>query len=175
MKTWIKWILATVILAVAFHLLTVILYPNVIMGVVMKKAEDTYGGVNKVVHAPPTTSAARRVVRPSPDLLYSACVYDVSKGPVNITARVPDTYWSLSFYETNTDNFFVINDRQVKSRNVEFILTKSGTSYPDAGGTEVIEAPTERGFFLFRMLVQDEDKIEDLIKIQKQAICTPAY
>ncbi len=173
MKSWIKWIVATIILAVIVHLIVVKIYPNIIMGAVTGKLEKIYKGTNKLMHAPPTTDKARRVVRPSPDLLYSACVYDVSKNPIRITAKVPDTYWSISFYRTNTDNFFVKNDRQVKSRDVAFILVGKGKTVSDAGGAEVIEAPTDKGFFIIRMLVKDETRINELIEVQKQATCNP--
>lgn len=173
MKSWIKWIVATIVLAVLVHLIVVKIYPNIIMGAVTKKLEKVYKGNNRLIYAPPTTDKSRNVVRPSPDLLYSACVYDVSENPIRITAKVPDTYWSISFYESNTDNFFVKNDRQVKSRDVAFILVSKGRKVPDAGDAEVIEAPTDKGFFIIRMLVKDETRINDLIAVQKQATCTP--
>ncbi|MFM7141423.1 MAG: DUF1254 domain-containing protein, partial [Alphaproteobacteria bacterium] len=43
-------------------------------------------GWNVALAAPPTTSDSRTIVRPSPDLLYVACVYDLSKGPVLVRA-----------------------------------------------------------------------------------------
>lgn len=173
MKSSIKWIAATIVLAVLFHLVTVMVYPTFIMRVVMNRMETMYGGANRLLHAPPTTAESRRVVRPSPDLLYSACVYDVSKGPIKITASIPDTYWSISFYETNTDNFFVKNDRQVQSKEAAFILKGRGKPDPVSGGAEVIEAPTDKGLFLLRMLINDENSLDDLIDIQKQAACVP--
>lgn len=172
MRSWMKWIIATIIVAVIVHLIAVKMYPNIIMGAVTGKLEKVYKGTNRLIYAPPTTDKSRNVVRPSPDLLYSACVFDVSKNPIRITAKVPDTYWSISFYESNTDNFFVKNDRQVKS-DVAFILVGKGRKVPDAGDAEVIEAPTDKGFFIIRMLVKDETRISDLIKVQKQATCNP--
>ena len=44
MKAGIKWILATLILAVVIHLTSVKLYPNIVMYVVMKKVEDAVPG-----------------------------------------------------------------------------------------------------------------------------------
>ena len=59
---------------------------------------------------------ARAIVRPSPDLLYAGCAFDLADGPLRIQATVPrDTYWSLSMFAANTDNFFVVNDRAAKS------------------------------------------------------------
>ena len=36
---------------------------------------------------PPLTAQSRGIVLPSPDLLYSVCVFDVSQGPVRVTAN----------------------------------------------------------------------------------------
>ena len=119
------------------------------------------------------TVESRDVVKPSPDLLYSLCIYDVSEKPLRITAPVPDTYWSLSFYQTNTDNFYVINDRQAKTNPVEIVLVGPKMEVPNVTNAELVVAPTEKGIFLLRSLIMDEDKLADLIRIQKMARCMP--
>ncbi len=171
MKARLAWILVTVMLAALFHVLTVNAYPYYVM---YRLAQKRQGTVNTITHRPPTTAESRAVVRPSPDLLYSACGYDVREKPLRITARVPDnTYWSLSIFAANTDNFFVINDRQVESKRIEVILVGEGNPRPDARDAITVEAPTDVGAVLFRTLVTDEEKIDDLIEIQKQAKCAP--
>jgi uncharacterized membrane protein len=171
MKGRITWILLTIVMAALFHVLTVKAYPYYIM---FKLSKSRQGVINTIHHAPPTTAESRAVVRPSPDLLYSACGYDVKEKPLRITAQAPgDTYWSLSIFAANTDNFFVINDRQLDSRHAEVILVREGKTYPDHGDALVVEAPIDLGVVLLRMLITDEEKIDDLIKIQKQASCSP--
>jgi len=44
---------------------------------------------------------------------------------------------------------------------------------PHAGNTQVVVAPTDKGVFLLRSLIEDEDKLGDLIKVQKLATCRP--
>jgi len=112
-------------------------------------------------------------VRPSPDLLYSICFYDVSKTPLQISATVPDTYWSISLFQNNTVNFFVKNDRQVQGKKVNFLLIGKDTSYTNAGNAEVIVSPTDTGVLLFRMLITDATKLSELLRIQKKTCCRP--
>ena len=174
MKTWIRWIVATLVLAVIFHLVTVLAIPHLVMNTAYKRIVQRAGSrANVLIHSPRVTVESRTVVQPSPDLLYSVCAYDVSENPLHITASVPDTYWSLSIYQTNTDNFYVLNDRQAKTNPVEIVLVGPEMGVPNVANAEVVVAPTEKGIFLLRTLIMNEDKLEDLIKIQKEASCNP--
>ena len=171
MRTWLIRIGATLILAALFHVLTVMAFPTGVMFALSLRSKDMGLRANTFYHAPGITAGMRTVVRPSPDLLYSVCPYDVSEAPLRITAEVPHTYWSLSCFASNTDNFFVINDRQVTSNPVEIVLVGPGRSYRKAGNAWVVVAPTARGAVLIRMLIPDEAEVNDLIRIQKRASC----
>ncbi len=172
MKRWIGWtVLATFVVAVVVHLATVIVIPYDIMNDTMTK-KFTYPA-NVVLHAAPKTAADREVVRPSPDLLYSICLYDVSKYPLRFTALVPDSYWSVSGFASNTDNFFAINGQQIKSNPAEVLLVGKDMSYEDVdvGNAEVMVAPSDKGIVLFRVLIASADELDELMKVQKQASC----
>lgn len=174
MKNWFRWIILTLALAVVFHLLTVTLFPRVIMAVAIRRILNRSGSeISTLIHSPRVTVDSRQVVKPSPDLLYSICVYDVSEKPLRITAPVPDTYWSISFYQTNTDNFYVINDRQVNSSTLDVVLVGPDMVVPRVENVQVVVAPTNKGVFLLRSLIEDENKLGDLIKIQRLATCNP--
>ena len=171
MKKKLTWLAATFLLAVIFHLATLYFFPYAVMrGLAYKNAREGRQ-VNILYHAPPVTEESRRVVRPSPDLLYSYMEFDVSETALHITAPIPDTYWSLSIFSSDTENFFVINDRQLPAGQLTLILKGRGKVRTPPEGTMVVEAPTDKGVVLFRMLIKDEADIEDLMKIQKKAIC----
>lgn len=173
MRRWLFRILATLALAAVFHVLTVRAVPTLTMIDLGRKGKDMGRIVNVLYHQPRVTADSRVVVRPSPDLLYSVCAYDVSKAPLRISASVPDTYWSLSFFASNTDNFFVTNDREVKTNPVDILLVGPGTSYKNPGNLQVVASPSTRGVALIRILITDEDTIEELTQIQRQASCRP--
>jgi uncharacterized membrane protein len=173
MKRWLFRILATLVLAAVFHVLTVMAFPTAMMVALSWKSKDLGRSSNVLYHQPRVTADSRAVVRPSPDLLYSVCSYDVSKVPLRISASVPDTYWSLSFFASNTDNFFVINDREVKATPVDIVLVGPGTSYKNPGTALVVTSPSNRGVALIRILITDDSRIEELTRIQKQAFCRP--
>lgn len=166
MKKWLLWTaLGTLVTAIIIHVATLIAVPIVIMNAAMARYP-----ANQLMRGPKTTSASRNVVRPSPDLVYSIVSYDVSKEPIRLTAKVPtDTYWSVSCFQQNTDNYFVVNDRQVKSNPAEILLVRQDTQVADAGNAQVVVSPTSRGVLLVRHLLLSDDKYQELVNIQKQS------
>ena len=168
-RKWILWaILATVALAILVHVITLTVLPYAIMNATMAKYET-----NVLVTTGQATSDSRTVVRPSPDLYNSRTAYDLSKGPIKFTAKVPaDNYWSVSFYANNTDNFFVINDRQVKSNPLQILLVTQGMKYSNPYDAQVVISPTTKGIMLIRQLVPGPDKLSEVADVAKQASLT---
>jgi uncharacterized membrane protein len=166
MKKWLLWTaLGTLVVAIAVHIITLTMVPIYIMKNTMSKYPT-----NQLMKGQKTDAQSRGVVRPSPDLVYSIVSYDVSKEPIRFTAKVPtDTYWSVSMFEENSDNYFVVNDRQVKSNPLEILLVKQGMKYTDAGNAQVVVSPTDRGILLARHLLQSDNKYQELRSIQKQS------
>ena len=64
-------------------------------------------------------SNSREVIRPSADLLYSGCGFDVTYKPLIITSSLPESYWSMSFFSSNTDNFSTINENMQKDSEIK--------------------------------------------------------
>ncbi|MBX3446531.1 MAG: DUF1254 domain-containing protein [Parvibaculaceae bacterium] len=172
MKTWPLWIAGSIALAAVFHILTVFVLPYGIMNRAMAGISAQAGGDNKAVYPERATADSRGIVRPSPDLLYTACVYDVSDRPVRLTSPVPDTYWSLSAFAANTDNFFVVNDRSVRGNRIEIILA-SNENADTPRGVPLVVAPSTRGIVLFRSLVPNEDAAIEVDQLRRQANCEP--
>ena len=108
---------------------------------------------------------------PSPDLLYSKCVYDVSAAPVRITTPVPDGYWSMSVYAANTDLVAVVNDRELPERGLDAVLALEGQAVP--AGVRVIRVPMARGAALFRSLVTEPSAEPALDALRRRGTCGP--
>ncbi len=171
--TWLKWGAFTLILAAMIHWATVATAPNLIMSRAMSQIGTK--GSNKISHGERATAAARKIVKPSPDLLYSQCVFDVSKRPLKITTAAPtDTYWSVAFYAANTDNFYVLNDTEAKGQPATIVLMGAGqTVPPQPEGTRIVTAPTPRGIVLFRTLINDDAREAELDQQRRAANCEP--
>jgi uncharacterized membrane protein len=127
-REWMPWIAATVSVTALVHLGTLFALPRRIEARVLTRM----GPPNTMRFAKRPDETSRGVVRPSPDLLYSACPFDLSKGPLKITARVPhSTYWSVSAFDAATNNFFVRDDQQIAGDSIEH-RTAAGHGAPAA-------------------------------------------
>lgn len=144
-------------LALAANLATVAALPRLINAYVMYRIEQLAGGANRALPAPRADASARTVVRPSPDLLYTACVFDLADGPLRITAPVQDRYVSVSGFAADTSNFFAINDGDIEPdaagrKRFDIVVARAGATGLPAGA-RVVTAPSERGLILFRSLI----------------------
>jgi uncharacterized membrane protein len=167
---WLKWLLPTLAAAALIHWAAIAYAPSLIMARAMAAmAKDR----NSIQHTDRATASSRRIVKPSPDLLYSNCVYDVSNHPLKITTAAPqNTYWSVAFYAANTDNFFVLNDRQAGGQPAIIVLVGQGqTIPPQPQGRIVVSAPTPKGVVLFRTLINDEARAAELDQQRRAAKC----
>lgn len=145
----------------------------------MEKAEKGIAargsGMNAMLHAPRPSAASSTVVRPSPDQLYSACVYDLAKGPVVFEGEAPaDSYWSLSFFAHNSDNFFVVNDRELKSKQFRYVLIAEGRKAPEGmPENEIIRSPSKTGIVLQRIFIAQEEQAGPLDEMRRSTSCKP--
>ncbi len=173
MIRWAGWLLFTLALAAVIHGAAIANAPDFIMS----RAMSAMGGkgINTISHVDRATAASRTIVKPSPDLLYSHCVFDVSRQPLKITTAAPtDTYWSVALYASNTDNFYVLNDTQAKSQPATIILVGQGqTVPPQPEGTITVAAPSQKGVVLFRTLINDDAREPELDRMRRAASCEP--
>ncbi len=182
MRIPLKPIILTIILAAMVHVAVVLALPSFVMNKAIKKIEANYintlkemgldtrnvTAINKVIHSLPIDVNSRNVVAPSPDLVYSIVIYDVSEKPLLIDVTIPDTYWSISFFSTRTDNYYVKNDRQLESNPAQFILVSENESVEAPPNTKIVKAVTDKGIILFRSLIKSKTHFRELDKERRQ-------
>lgn len=173
-KPWQRWLAVGLTVTVLMHLLTVWALPRLIMREAMARiAQETTAQTRAQARAqgwpqaatgaylpPPTDHTQRRIVMPSPDLLYATCALDLSKGPMHITAEVAHPrYWSVALYGANSDNFFVVNDRSAAAQRLDLWVVPPGadrTTMKAEDGSTVVEAPSRKVLLLMRLLLTDD-------------------
>lgn len=171
MKSWPFWIAGTLVLALMFHLAAVLSFPHVVMDLVHQGISKQAGGANIMVYPPRPDASSRGVVRPSPDILYSSCAFDLTQGPVKISSPVPESYWSISLYASNTDNFFTVNDSQTRGGSAAVILQTEDQNPPAPNGIPVVISPTPKGVALIRALIVSDAALPEVEAAVKQATC----
>jgi uncharacterized membrane protein len=170
MKPWQRWLALGLAVAVLMHLLTVWALPRLIMREAMARIAQETAAQARAQGAPQAATGAylppstdhtqRRIVMPSPDLLYATCALDLSKGPMHITAEVAHPrYWSVALYGANSDNFFVVNDRSAAAQRLDLWVVPPGadrTTMKAEDGSTVVEAPSRKVLLLMRLLLTDD-------------------
>jgi len=170
---WTRWLLLALGVAIVVHAATVYLLPRIVMRFATAGMAAN-AGFNQAVFPPRADETARGIVRPSPDLLYAGCAFDVSGRPLRIRAEVPrDTYWSLSMFAANTDNFFVVNDRAAASGTVDLVLARVGTKVTVPDGATLVEVPSASGIVLTRTLVASAERATELDQARRRFSCAP--
>lgn len=136
---------------------------------------------NTFRHAPPATPEQQPIVRPSPDLLYSSCVFDVSEGPVSVyVPAISGHYWSVSVFDARTDTVIVRGERHTGGAPVRLLLDRGAETdaagrlqNAAAAGFEPVALGYARGIVLVRILVPDPDDLAAVDALRRQADCRP--
>lgn len=136
---------------------TIYFMPNIIFKGFYKKVTTERGiGYNECFAIDLPDENMRAVVMPNPDFLYVGCFYDLSDGPLELTGDMPDsTYWSVSFYEPSTKNWFIQSDLEFQSNQLELGIVEEGSIKNDNSSTNLAKAPSQKGLILIRILVTD--------------------
>ena len=167
-RTVIVAVVLALFAGVVAHAYTVRAYPGFKMKQAMQRISRGGKRVNAFVHADVVTPKSRGVVRPSPDLIYSVCIYDLSKGDVVIRMSPQDTYHSLSLYDDQTNNFYVKNGIEAGNRVLQIRLTR------DAGekrGPAVVVSPSVKGLALIRRSAATPGQVAAAKQIREQDVC----
>lgn len=174
---WYARVEVLAVVALLTHLLVVWAIPYAIMAALSRAAPAEGRGPGVAYFPPMTDHTQRRVVMPSPDLLYATCSFDVRQQALRIQAdpKLPG-YWSIALYGANSDNFFVLNDRKAAGVPVDLVLIGPDTPEPAAvpAGARMVRAPGGRGLLLMRVLVGDYAAERETVEAARRTLrCTP--
>ncbi|MEM6534535.1 MAG: DUF1254 domain-containing protein [Pseudomonadota bacterium] len=127
--------------------------------------------------SPRVTPETQRIVRPSPDLAYSICLFDASSGPVEISAPAWDGYGSLSIFNERTDNVFVTSlDAAEDAPNQVIVGPEGYVPSPDIaieGEAPPILILTGEGVALIRRLAPSQALHDAAQSLVDQSVCQP--
>lgn len=172
MRRWLLPLLAGLVAALAAYQTALIQTPRVLMRAAIGRVGQT--GMNRMFHGPLPTDKSRAVVRPSPDLAYSSCPFDLSSGPVRIhVPPIPSAYWSLSVFDARTDVAYVHNNRETHGGGIDLVLVQGKWTYDPPSGErpDAIRVEGERGIALVRVLVEDRAAFAPIDAARRGATC----
>lgn len=147
-RTLGKYVLAALAAALLAHFASMAAAPRWRIGADIEQAGQ--GSFNHWVRKARAVETRERAGGPEADLAVSACAFDLSHGPVEISAAPWAAYQSLSLYGADGAAFFTISDREAP-RRISLMLIKAGERPPE-DAQNIIESPTSRGIALLRRL-----------------------
>lgn len=168
MRNWLGPLVLGLIVAAGAAWAAIGAIPYGLMSVAMNRLGQ--GGINRMSYGQLATPARQPVVRPSPDLAYSSCPYDLSAGPLAIDVTpVPGRYTSLSVFDAATDVIFVRNDVEARGKPFRIIVARDGQAAP--AGADVVRTNHDRGIALIRLLLKDPAEIAGLDAVRHRSSC----
>ena len=172
MKRWIFPIIAGFVIAALSYRTALVATPYVLMHKAMERI-GAGGQVNRFAFAKPSTSYYQPIVRPSPALSYSSCVFDISKGPVLIDVEpVPGHYWAVGIYDARTDVAAVRGDRETGGKPARLALLHKGEKAP--AGYDPVELEHDKGIALIRILFDGKEDYAAIDAIRRKSTCKAA-
>lgn len=152
-------------IAVATHLTVVLAAPRIMMTIAANRISQNGALNNRWIYPPRATETSREIVRPSPDLVYAACVFDLRDGPVHITVAPGADYTSLTLYAPNTDAT-VINAQAP----IDLIIARPDQTVPN-GPWEIHRTPHAWGIALQRRLAPTEQGFQAADRLRHMDRC----
>lgn len=171
-RNWLFPIAAGLIAATIAWQGTLVATPYVLMSAAMKRIGQG-APVNSFGFGEMATADRQPIVRPSPDLSYSTCVFDLSKGPVLVDVpSVPGRYWSVSIFDARTDVAAVRSDRDTGGKPARLALLREGQKAP--AGYDAVQLSYDKGLALIRILLSNPSDFAEIDAIRRTATCRVA-
>lgn len=165
---WLGPVIAALVAAAAAYALVLHRTPQFLMSAAVKRLGAA--GMNHLTHGPLANEKSRNIVRPSPDLAYSSCPFDLSTGAVKvIAAPVPARYWSLSVFDADTTAAYVRNNVEANGAPMRVVIARRGQPVP--AGWPVTWVNGTRGIALIRILVDDRAAFPAIDKARRASSC----
>ena len=157
-----------IVVAVVAYDLALMATPRLLMAAAFDRVSA--GGVNRFTFSPLATDQSRAVVRPSPDLAYSICPFDLDDGPLLLDVpAVPASYWSLSVFDAETNVAFVRNNVEAGGAPIRAAVGLAGQAVPAGYARVTVAKP--RGIALVRILVEDRSAFPAIDAARRKASC----
>jgi len=161
MIRWLLWLLSGALLGGIVHLVAVLILPRT-------ATQDAYSRlapitpVNAVAPVPQPSPQSEVMPFMDPAFAAAVCRYDISDGPLKLTAPVSAAYTSVSFYTRQGIAYYAINDRSAGRRMIELDLMTGAqrAQLPEdeevtAADRLIVESPTPTGLILLRALAPE--------------------
>ena len=165
MIRWLLWTLGGIVLGAIVHLTTVLLLPRT-------ATQDAYSRlaaitqVNAVIPIQQPASGQALLPFMDPAFAVAVCRYDLTQGPLKLSAPLSQAYTSVSFYTRYGAPYYAITDRAAGRRSIDLDLMteRQHSEMPEeedvtAADRLIVESPTPTGLIVIKALSPEPSQL----------------
>ena len=179
MIRWLLLLLGGALLGGIVHLVTMLILPRTATQDAYSRLAPT-AQINTIVPVPAPSPQNSAIPFMDPAFAAAVCRYDLSKGPLKLTAPVSSAYTSVSFYTRSGVAYYAINDRAAGRRSIELNLMtmEQREQMPEeedvtAADRLIVESPTTTGLIILRALAPEPGLMSMARSALAAAQCRP--
>ena len=161
--------------------------PYVSKGNAWSKLEESTR-LNELAILPPTGEGegSRPIAFMAPDVRYAVCRYDLTNGPLQLRAPLPNDLWTIALYSKYGENYYLISGKDVQSKAVNLLVVVDKTidnenqkeqaigASGNAALREItVSAPAKTGIILIRAPIPKPAFAGEISALLEQAFCRP--
>ncbi len=142
--------------------------------------------INQLTILPDASSSHRPFAFMAPDVLYAACRYELTDGPLQFRSPLPNDLWSIALYNRYGENYYLISGRDVQSNLVNLLVVNDKTidnekqeeqNIAQSGNNTqrdiTISAPSKTGMIVIRAPVPTPAFYSEVSALLTKAYCRP--
>ena len=130
------------------------------------RLEKLAEGTNRLVHLPKATQS-NSGLRTSPDVLYSYINYDLSEGPLGVHIPLPQSVWSINFYDVTGKNYYSLDNRRVTTNDLQLIISTEELAIERKEGLKKVVALSPKGIAIIRYVMTTPEMENELVELRK--------
>ncbi len=167
------------------HICIILIMPYVAKGDAWERLERT-AKINQLTVLPDASSPNRPLAFMAPDVLYAACRYDLTDGPLKLRSPLPNDLWTIALYNRYGENYYLISGRDVQSNVVNLLVVNDktidnekqdeqniGQSGNNTQRDITISAPSKTGIIIIRAPVPTPAFDSEVSALLSKAFCHP--
>jgi uncharacterized membrane protein len=174
------YIVLGLVLAGLIHIVAVLTLPTLAPRNAQARLADL-GPVNTMIKLPPATPGKQAMPMMAPDVRYAYCRFDLTNGPVRLSATIADDLWLIGLYTPEGDNFYAVAGADLKKRDVQFVIVAPDQTVEEASVDSpetsdeilVVNSPVTEGIAMIRAPLKGPGRAPRAEEALKATSCGP--
>jgi uncharacterized membrane protein len=174
------YIVLGIVLAALIHIVAVLMLPVLAPRNAQARLAEL-GPVNTMIELPAAAPGKQAMPMMAPDVRYAFCRFDLSNGPVRLSATIADDLWLIGLYSPEGDNFYAVTGADLKKANIELVIASADQTVEEAGvdspeSTDevlVVSSPVNQGIALIRAPLKGPSRAARAEEALKATSCGP--